>query len=94
MFRGLLRSTVVRVAVLVVVVFFGVVFVSLRLKNNELETKADALRAQIEETYGDIDELEAAIARPMDDEYIEEIAHDQLGLRYPQEIVFYSGDGN
>ena len=94
MLRGLLRSTIVRVVVLVVVVFFGVVFVSLRLQNNELETKAESLRGQIEETNDKIDALQASIDRPMDDEYIEEIARDELGLRYPQEIVFYSGDGN
>ena len=94
MLKGLLRSTIVRVVVLVIVVFFGVVFVSLRLKNNELETKADSLRAQIETVNDEIDELEASLERPMDDEYIEEIARDELGLRYPQEIVFYSGEGN
>ena len=94
MLKGLLRSTIVRVVVLVVVAFFAVVFVSLRLQNNELETKAESLRGQIENVNDSIDELETSLARPVDDAYIEEIAHDQLGLRYPQEIVFYSGEGN
>ena len=94
MLKGLLRSTIVRVVVLVVVAFFAVVFVSLRLQNNELETKAESLRGQIEDVNDSIDELNTSLDRPMDDAYIEEIAHDQLGLRYPQEIVFYSGEGN
>ena len=93
MLRGLLRSTIVRVVVLVVVVFFGVVFVSLRLQNNELEAKAESLRGQIESVNDSIDELQTTLARPFDDEYVEEIAHDKLGLRYPQEIIFYSGEG-
>lgn len=94
MLKGLLRSTVVRVVILTMLVFFGVVFVSLKLKNNELANQADALRAQITVVNDSIDELKATLARPFDDSYVEEIAHDKLGLRYPQEIIFYSGDGN
>ena len=40
------------------------------------------------------EELEADIARPYDDEYIAEIAHEQLGLCYPQEIIYISGEGH
>ena len=41
-----------------------------------------------------INELQAEIDRPFDDEYVAEIAREKLGLRYPQEIVFYSTDDN
>jgi len=39
-----------------------------------------------------ISELEADIEKPFDEEYISEVAHDKLGMRYPQEVVFYSGE--
>ena len=91
--KGLLKSTVVRIVVLTLVVFFAALFISLRLKNNELIKQADALRAEIEEVQSDIDSLKAELDRPFDDDYVAEIAHKELGLRFPQEIVFYSGEG-
>lgn len=93
MLKDVLKSTVVRVTVLTIVVFFFALFISLKLKNNELETKAAALRDQIADVNDSINELETMLARPFDDEYVEEIARDKLGLRYPQEIIFYSGEG-
>lgn len=93
MIKDVLKSTVVRVTVLTIVVFFFALFISLKLKNNELETKAAALRDQIADVNDSINELETMLARPFDDEYVEEIARDKLGLRYPQEIIFYSGEG-
>ncbi len=91
--KELFRSTVVRIAVLVIVVFFAVVFVSLRLKNNELLKEADELRREIDAAQSEVDSLNSELTRPLDDEYIAEIAHERLGMRYPQEIVFYSGEG-
>ena len=91
--KELLRSTVVRIVALALVIIFAVVFVSLRLKNNDLRAQADSLRAEIDAANGRISELQADLDRPFDDEYVAEIAHEKLGLRYPQEIVFYNGEG-
>ncbi len=82
----------VRVSMLVLVVFCLVAFVTLRLKQNDLYAKERALQAEIDRMNEYINELQAEIDRPFDDDYVAEIAHEKLGLRYPQEIVFYSGD--
>ena len=82
----------VRVSMLVLVVFCLVAFITLRLKQNDLYAKERALQAEIDRMNEYINELQAEIDRPFDDDYVAEIAHEKLGLRYPQEIVFYSGD--
>ena len=92
--KELMKSTVVRIVVLCLVAFFAALFISLRLKNNELTKKADLLQGQIDSVSADIDLLKSELDRPFDDEYVAEIAHTELGLRFPQEIVFYSGEGD
>ncbi|MBQ3861329.1 MAG: septum formation initiator family protein [Clostridia bacterium] len=90
--RSVFRNMFVRVSMLVLVVFCLVAFVTLRLKQNDLYAKERALQAEIDRMNEYINELQAEIDRPFDDDYVAEIAHEKLGLRYPQEIVFYSGD--
>ena len=92
--NGLLRNMFVRVLLIVLLVFFLVTFVALRLKENDLIEKEARLEAEIARRNEAIDELQAQIDRPFDEEYVAQIAHEKLGLRYPQEIVFYTGDGN
>lgn len=92
--KALFKNTVVRMSVLVLLAFFIVSFVSLRLRQNDLAAQADGLRAQIDEMDEYIYELRSDLERPFDEEYISEIAHSKLGLRYPQEIIYYSGSGN
>lgn len=89
-----MKSTFVKIVVLTLLVFFAALFISLRLQNNELMTKAETLKAEIEQTQKNIDALQTELDRPFDDEYVAEIAHNKFNLRYPQEIVFYSGEGN
>ncbi len=79
-----------RFAVLIFTIVCVFSLVVLRLDNNEKKTQADALRLEVEEMQSYIDDLEADLARPFDDQYVSEIARTELGLRYPQEVVFYS----
>ena len=88
------RSTVVRIAVLSMAILFTVVFTALQLQKNDLDSQVELLESKISAMNEVIYSLEADIARPFDEEYIAEIAHEQLGLCYPQEIIFFSGDGN
>ena len=46
--KALFKNTVVRMSLLVLLTFFIVTFVSLRLRSNDLETKAENLRAKID----------------------------------------------
>ncbi len=88
------KNIFVRLAIVMFTVACIVTLVMLRLDNNEKKVKADALREQVEELQSYIDEMEADIAKPFDEDYVAEIAHDKLGLRYPQEVIFYNEDGN
>ena len=74
-------------------VLFTVVFTALQLRRNDLDSQVELLESKISAMNEVIYSLEADIARPFDEEYIAEIAHEQLGLCYPQEIIFVSGDG-
>lgn len=92
--KAIHKNTFVRISVLAMVLFFAIMFITLRLENNDLQGQAAELQAQIDEMNENIYELEADIARPFDDEYVAEIAHEQLGLCYPQEIIYISGESN
>ena len=86
------NSIAVRISAFVMVAFFAVMFVVLQLQKNDLAGKVADLENKIAEVNEIIYQLEADIARPFDDEYVSEIAHEELGLCYPQEIIFVSGD--
>lgn len=92
--QNFLRNTVVRTASFVIVVLFAIVIVTLRLDNNEKQERIVELNAQITEVNDYINELTADLQKPFDDAYIEEVATEKLGMRYPQEVIFYSGNSN
>ncbi len=88
-----LRNTAVRLMMVALIVFFVIFAVALHLRNTELDRQIDTLQAKIDEQTSKIDELQADLDHPFDREYVERVAHEN-GYRYPQEIIFYSGDGN
>ena len=90
--NGIMRNTFIRMAAIALVLFCGILFVTLRLENNALAAKADDLKEEAELLREDINELKADLDRPFDAEYIAEVAEEKLGLRYPQEVVFYTGE--
>ena len=92
--RGIFHNMFVRICILVLIVFFIVSFIMLQLRQNDLASEAARIQAEIDRTNEYINKLQAEIDRPFDEEYVAEIAHEKLGLRFPQEIVFYSGDEN
>lgn len=93
--RSVFKNTLVRMSVLALVLFCIVTFVSLRLKQNDYEMRADELRAQLDEVTEYRDGLQAQLDRPFNDDYVAEVAHEKLGLRFPQEIIYYSSsDGS
>jgi len=92
--QNILKNTIVRMAAFVISVLFIVFIVSMRLDTNAKQERIAELNMQITEMNDYINELNADLQRPFDDEYIEDVATEKLGMRYPQEVVFYSSDGN
>jgi len=92
--KFLSQNMFVRFAALIFTIVCVVSLVVLRLENNEKKTQADVLRDSVAEMENYISELQADIDKPFDDEYVADIARSELGLRYPQEVIFYSdGEG-
>ena len=91
--QNILKNTIVRTASFVILLLFSVLIITLNLDNNEKLERIDELNAQILEMNDYINELNADLAKPFDDAYIEEVATEKLGMRYPQEVIFYSGSG-
>ena len=83
----------VRIAAFVMILFFTIAFTTTQLRKNELQSQVAELEEDISAMNETINELRADINRPFDDEYVAEIAQKQLGLCFPQEIIFVSGDG-
>ncbi len=81
-----------KAAMLVFCAFCLITLVILQLEQNDLKSEARELNEQISELQTYADELQATLDKPFDREYIEEIAKNELGLRYPEEVIFYSND--
>lgn len=79
-----------KTAMLVFCVFCFISLVILQLEKNDLKNEAAELTKQITELEDYVNELQATLDEPFDEEYIEGIAKSKLGLRYPQEVIFYS----
>ncbi len=92
--QNMFHNMLVRVSILVFAVFCIVSFVVIRLRQNDYMAQAEELRQEIEQISEHINELQAELDRPFDSDYVAEVAHEKLGLRFPQEIVFYSGEDN
>ena len=76
-----------KVAAVVFIVFAILTIASMRVKYSKVKGEYIALQNQIEEYNASIEDLENQISLPFDDEYVEQIARDKLGLCYPDEIV-------
>lgn len=88
------RNLFIKMAMLVFSVFCFITIITLQLENNSKLEQAEALDTRIQAYYTYIDELQATLDAPMDEEYVADIAREKLGLRYPQEVVFYSDDSD
>ena len=67
----------------------GAHLMSLREKIRTAEAEQAALAAQIEQTQQDNAQLEAALEKKGDAEYLQELARSELGMVAPGEKVFH-----
>ena len=84
------KNMFVRLSLFALLVFIVYMLISLRLQNNALDARAEELRARMDDVDTYISELEADLAAPFDDEYVEKVAEEKLGMCYPQEIIYYT----
>jgi len=88
------RNLFVKLAMLVFSVFCFLTIITLQLENNSMKEQAEALDTRIQEYQIYIENLQTTLNAPMDEEYVADIAREKLGLRHPQEVVFYSDDSD
>jgi len=81
-----------KIAMLVFCVFCFVTLVILQLEKNDMKEESAKLEEEIALLADYAGELQATLDKPFDEEYIEKIAKEQLGMRYPQEVVYYNSD--
>ena len=84
------QNVFVRTAALAFVCFCLGMIVNLQFKSYDLVEEIAELEAQVKEYEDDVEELSDQLARPYDDEYIKNVAREKLGLRMPDEIIFYN----
>ncbi len=84
-------NLIIRIAFTLVFIFLFVSVINLQVEMNDLRKIRDERVELVNELQDNVDELELRIAEPIDDEYIERVARDLLGLRKPNEIIFVNG---
>ncbi len=77
--------SIAAVALLALAVFVGSI-----MEYNSLQKEKQSLERDIERVNQSIDRYQHDIAAPMDDEYIESVAKDKLGLINPDEQIVHS----
>ncbi|MBR5516290.1 MAG: septum formation initiator family protein [Clostridia bacterium] len=80
----------VKVAVSVMVIVCLVTILRLQIQFNQLNEDRKELEAQVKAYAADIEELQAELDTPFDDEYIIRVAREKLGYHLPDEIIYYN----
>ena len=81
-------SFFLKIAIVLFMVFSIVMIVKLQQDFSELEVKHKQLKEQIDDYQERIAELQYELDRPLDNEYIIEIARKKLNYHLPDEIIF------
>ncbi len=81
-------SIAIKLLVVLFALYAAVTFVQLNIKNNDLKNQNTSLAQQIDKQETTNDQLRDATSGEPDEEEIESIARDQLGLGLPGEQVF------
>ena len=76
------------------IALFIFLIIQMHLQNSDKQERIAELNLQITEMQDYINELNSDLRKPFDDAYIEEVATEKLGMRYPQEVIYYSGSIN
>ena len=80
----------VKIAVVVVIVFFITSAVNLRSQLDSLINQKEALQEQIDELGNENEKISIRLETPLTVENIEKIARETLGYRDPDERIFYN----
>ena len=84
----IIKSLLTTLLTVSVFVYMGYVFYNQQIKINDLNMEIGSCERKIQEENLETEKLTTTIASMSDDEYIEEVARERLGLVMPTEIIF------
>lgn len=84
------RSFIARIALLLFVSFCFLTIIRLQFKINDLKADKARMNEQILEDEDELEKTKRLAEKTFNDEYVEEVARNELDLRDPGEIVFYN----
>lgn len=79
-----------KMAVACFVVFALLAVAAMQMKFNDVKDKHKELQQEIALLEESVNDLENQLALPFDDEYVEQVAREKLGLCYPDEVIIES----
>ncbi len=82
-------SLISKIIILAIILYAGISLVSLKVQVSDAREKRDALQSQADSILKENTELDYSINHSADDETIEDIARNKLGLVKPGEKIFY-----
>ena len=85
---NVIKKFVCTLLVMLVFVYMGYVLCNQQTKINQLNSDITACHHDIQEQNLETEKLNSTIASMSEDEYIEEVARERLGLVMPTEIIF------
>ena len=68
-----------------------ILFVSTMIKINDRKEQINQLVAQKNALEDKVEQLSSQLEAAMDEDYIASVAHDKLGMFYPDEIIYHDG---
>lgn len=80
----------VRIALIIIILVCLFTIVKLQIQFNELNETRKELELQVKEYENQIEELQAELDLPFDDEYVIRVAREKLGYHLPDEIIYYN----
>ena len=87
------RRIVVIVAVIAITIYVGISMVFITNSYREKSREIQQVQQQIDEQTVLNQEYQAMIDQGVDDEYIQKLAREKLGLVYPDELVYIDMGG-
>ncbi len=85
------NNIAVTIAVIVIIVLSIYLLINLRVRVNEQLESIESFGKLLDEQREKVAKLQYELDRPIDDEYIIEIAREKLNYHLPNEIIFYNG---
>ena len=88
--RSVKMTMFMKLALIAFVVFCLLTILQLGMKSNDMRLKLAEIREQIERVKDGNEELGERLEEDFDDEYVEQIARDEMNYCKPDEIVIFN----